>query len=131
MNESKRQQKFSRLLQKDLGDIFQRNTRGILGKEFVTVSHVAITPDLSFAKVYLSMMMVPNKEELITRINDRKSEIRKDLGNLIGKQVRIIPDLRFYIDEVEERAARLDALIDSLDIPPAPEEDKNDSEKED
>ena len=65
MNESKRQQKVAKLLQKDLGDIFQRDVRGILGGAFVTIADVKITPDLSIAMVYISMMLVKDKEELV------------------------------------------------------------------
>jgi len=126
MNESKRQQKVAKLLRKDLGDIFLKDTRGILGGAFVTVTYVQISPDLSIAMVYISMMLVPNKEELIDRINERKSEIRGVLGNKIGKQVRIIPHLKFFIDTVEEEANKLDKLIDDLHIPPA--KDTNDTD---
>lgn len=124
MEQGKRQLKVSRLLLKDLGDIFQRDNRGILEGAFVTVTDVQITPDLSIARVYVSMMLVENKEGLIDRINERKSEIRKILGNKIGKQVRIVPDLMFYIDEVEEQAEHLDQIIDQLNIPPSKGEDK-------
>lgn len=125
MEESKRQLKVSKLLQKDLGEIFQRDTRGILEGAFVTLAEVKISPDLSIARVYLSMMLVNDKEALIERINQRKSEIRKILGNKIGKQVRIVPDLMFFVDEVEEDAIHLDKLIDELDIPPSDEDSDN------
>ncbi len=121
MNESKRQQKVARLLQKDLSDIIHKDKMGIFGSSFVTVAAVGVTPDLSIARVYLSMFM-ENKEELLEKINHHKSEIRRELGNKIGKQVRIVPDLQFFIDELEERAARIDKLIDDLNIPPADED---------
>lgn len=120
MNESKRQQKFSRLLQKDLSDIIHKDKMGIFGSTFVTVAAVQVSPDLSIARVYLSMFM-ENKEELLDKINHHKSEIRRELGNKIGKQVRIVPDLQFFIDEIEERAARIDKIIDDLNIPPTDE----------
>ncbi len=122
MNESKRQQKFAKLIQKDLGDIFLKDTRGILGNAFITVADVHISPDLALAKVYLSMMMVDDKVGLIETINERKSEIRRILGNKIGKQVRIVPDLLFLVDEVQERASKIDKLIEGLDIPKSPED---------
>ena len=96
------------------GEIFQKDSRGILKGAFVTVSDVKMSPDLSIARVYISMMLVKDREGLINAINERKSEIRKILGNKIGKQVRIVPDLQFYIDELEETAQRLDKLIDDL-----------------
>jgi ribosome-binding factor A len=125
MNESKRQQKFSKLIRKDLSEIFQKDKMGIFQNSFVTIADVKITPDLSLARIYLSMFM-PNKEEMLEKVLLHKSEIRRDLGNRIGKQVRIVPDLEFYIDEVEERAARIDKIISDLEIPPeeeSPEED--------
>lgn len=122
MNESKRQQKFAKLIQKDLGEIFQQDKRGILEGAFITVADVLMTPDLSIAKIYLSMMMVKDKNALIDKIMARKSEIRKALGNKIGKQVRIVPDLHFYIDELQENATRIDKIIDDLDIPSSDEE---------
>lgn len=125
MQESTRQQKYSRLIQRDISDIFQKDKMGIFSKTFVSVVDVKISPDLSVAKIYLSMMMVKDKEALLEKINLHKSEIRRELGNKIGKQVRIIPQLIFIIDEVEERASRIDQIIDNLDIPPADEEDDN------
>lgn len=122
MNESKRQQKVAKLLLKDLGEIFQRDTRGILDGEFVTIADVQITPDLSIAFVNISMMLVKDKERLIDQINSRKSEIRRELGNKIGKQVRIVPDLKFFIDNVQENADRMDKIIDQLNIPPTKED---------
>ena len=127
MNESKRQKKVARLLQKELGDIFQKDPRNILENAFVTIMDVGITPDLSIARVYISMMLVKNQQELIDKINHRKSEIRGILGRRVGKQLRIIPELVFYRDEIQENASRLDALIDNLDIPPADVEGETDN----
>lgn len=124
MNESKRQQKFSRLIQKDLSDILQKDKYGIRGGDFVTVADVEISADLAIAKIYLSMMLVNEKENLLQRINERKPELRKLLGNKIGKQVRKVPELIFYIDEVEEQAARIEEILKNLDIPPETGEDQ-------
>jgi ribosome-binding factor A len=112
-----RQQKFSRLIQKELSDVFQRDKRGILENAFVTIADVRVSPDLGVAKIYISMMLVKNKEDVLQKINKRKKEIRKALGDKIAKQVRIVPELIFYIDETEEEAQRLEKLIDNLAIP--------------
>lgn len=124
MNESTRQLKYSKLILKDLSDIFQKDKIGIFGQSFITIADVRISPDLSIAKVYLSMLMEKDKQGMIEKITSHKSEIRKVLGNKIGKQVRIVPDLLFFIDEVEENASKIDKLIDSLDIPPAESEEE-------
>ena len=118
---STRQQKFARLIQKELSDIFQRDKRGLLDNAFITIADVRINPDLSIAKVYISMMLAKDKEAILNKLNSRKKEIRKTLGEKIRNQVRIIPDLIFYIDEVEENAQRIEKLIKSLNIPPASE----------
>jgi len=114
-----RQNKFNRLIQKELSEIFQRDKKGILDNTFISVADVRISTDLSVAKVYISMMLVKDKQSILEKISSSKSEIRKELGNRIGKQVRIIPDLVFYIDDVEENAMRMDELIKGLNIPPA------------
>jgi len=119
MAESTRQQKYSKLIQKELSDIFLRDQRGILDNAFITIADVRMSPDLSVARVYISMLLVKEKEKVLENITSRKSEIRKALGNRIGKQVRIIPELIFFKDEVEENATRLDELIKNLNIPPA------------
>ena len=119
MAETTRQQKYSKLIQKELSDIFLRDKRGILDNAFVTIADVRMSPDLSVARIYISMLLVKEKEKVLENITLRKSEIRKALGNRIGKQVRIIPELIFFKDEVEENATRLDELIKNLNIPPA------------
>ena len=118
MAASTRQQKFARLIQKELSDIFQKDKKGILENTFVTLADVRVNPDLSVAKVYVSMMLAKDKQSTLERINNHKKEIRKELGLRIGKQVRIIPELIFYVDEVEEDALRMEALLKSLNIPP-------------
>lgn len=114
-----RQQKFAKLIQKELSDIFQQNKRGFLDNIFVTIAEVQVSPDLAVARVYISMMLVKDKKAVLETINTHKKEIRKALGQRIGKQVRIVPELIFNIDEVEENAARIEDLIKSLNIPPA------------
>ncbi|HLZ17786.1 MAG TPA: 30S ribosome-binding factor RbfA [Cyclobacteriaceae bacterium] len=112
-----RQQKYGRLIQKELGDIFLRDKRGIIGNAFITIAEVRMSPDLSVAKVYLSMMLAKDKKVILAQITDHKSEIRKALGDRIRNQARIVPELVFFIDEVEENAQRMEDLIKSLNIP--------------
>jgi ribosome-binding factor A len=116
---STRQQKFSRLIQKELSDVFQRDRRGILGNTFITIADVRVSPDLGVARIYISMLLAKDKQKTLDALNVHKKEIRKALGDKIGKQVRIIPELIFEIDEVEEKAQRIEDLIKNLNIPPA------------
>lgn len=114
---SKRQQKFSRQLQKDLSEIFQKDPRGYFGDSLVTLTGVEVSPDLSFAKLFLSVFPIKNAEDVFFRLSEKKSEVRKQLGIKIGKRVRIIPELAFFHDDTQEHASKMDQLISGLNIP--------------
>lgn len=114
-----RQQKVGRLIQKELSDIFQRDQRGLLGNTFITIVEVRMSPDLSLAKVYISMMLTKDKKATLAKLDQHKKEIRKALGDRIRNQARIIPELAFLIDEVQEKAEHMDDLLKNLHIPPA------------
>ncbi|CAA9269124.1 MAG: Ribosome-binding factor A [uncultured Cytophagales bacterium] len=124
--DNKRQQKFSRLIQKELGDIFQREGKAHFGSAFITVTRVEVSPDLGVARIYLSFMLAPSKQMLLEDIREKTKLIRQSLGNRIRHQARVIPELVFFLDETAEYAAKMDTLISGLNIPPAPEEDPND-----
>lgn len=124
--ESKRQQKFSRLIQKELADIFQREVPHLFGGAFISVSTVRVSPDLGLARTYLSVMMAPNPQEVLLEVRLNAKTIRHHLAQRIKNQVRIIPELTFYLDDSAEYAANMDKLFSGLEIPPAPEEDEND-----
>lgn len=119
MTGSTRQQKVGKLIQKEMSDIFQRDRKGLLDNAFLSIVEVRVSPDLSVAKLYLSMLLVKDKQALLQKINDHKKEFRKLLGDKVGKQLRIVPEIVFYLDEVEENAQRLDDIIKNLNIPPA------------
>ncbi|GHN00119.1 ribosome-binding factor A [Cytophagales bacterium WSM2-2] len=114
---SVRQQKYGRLIQKELSDIFLRDKRSILDNVFITIAEVKMSPDLSVAKVFISMTLAKDKNAVLANINIHKSEIRKALGDRIRNQARIIPELVFVIDEVEENAQRIEDLLKNLNIP--------------
>jgi ribosome-binding factor A len=77
-----------------------------------------MSPDLGVAKIYISMMLAKDKQLTLEKMNARKGEIRKALGEKIRKQVRVIPELIFIIDETEENAIKLEELLKNLHIPP-------------
>ncbi|MFC5409000.1 30S ribosome-binding factor RbfA [Larkinella bovis] len=124
--ESKRQQKVARLVQKDLSEIFQRDSRHLFNGAFITVTNVRVSPDLSIARVYLSFLATPNKELLLELIKEKGKAIRQQLADRVRHQLRIIPELHYYLDDTAEYAAKMDALFANLEIPPAPEEDDED-----
>jgi ribosome-binding factor A len=115
---STRQQKFGRLIQKELSDIFLRDKRGILEHTLITIADVKMSPDLSVARIYISMTLAKDKNQVLDKLNENKKDIRRALGEKIGKQVRIVPEIIFYIDEVEDNAKRIEDIIKNLNIPP-------------
>jgi len=125
--ESKRQQKYSKLIQKEIGEIFQKEAKHLLGNSFVTVSRVMVSPDLGLARVYLSFLLEKDKP-VFDKINDKKSELRKHLGNRIGKSVRIIPEIALFMDDSASYAQHMDKVISDLEIPEAPEQDEEDED---
>lgn len=119
--DSKRQQKFSRQIQKDLSEIFQKDMRNAFGNAFITITDVKVTPDLSIARIYLSFMLANDKQGLMQEIREKTKQIRGVLGQRIRHQARIIPELEFFLDDTAEYAAKMDRIISSLDIPPLKE----------
>jgi ribosome-binding factor A len=110
--ESTRQLKVSRLLQKDLGEIFQRESSSLFHKAMITVTKVHVTPDLNIAKVYLSLFATESKEDLLKHIQLHGKEIRYKLGKRIGKQVRTVPELFFYLDDSLDYIENIERLLD-------------------
>ena len=127
--ESKRQQKVARQLQKDLSEIFQREVphlfNGPAPGAFITVTSVRVSPDLSVARVYLSFLATKNKEMLLDSIREKSKVLRQLLGNRVRHQLRIVPELSFYLDDTIEYADKMDKLFSGLDIPPAPDEEED------
>lgn len=94
-----RQNRISRLVQKELSDIFQKNAASLFQGKMVTVTVVKVSPDLSVAKVYLSVFPVNEKEKFIEYVNTVEGQVRYDLGKRVRHQLRIIPHLTFFIDD--------------------------------
>jgi ribosome-binding factor A len=120
--DSKRQHKYAKLILKDLAEIFQQQYRDSFNPAFVTLTDLEVSPDLGIASVYVSVLPFSEKDRVLASIEHKKSHIRGELGKRIGKQARIVPDLRFFLDDTEENATKMDALFDNLHIPPASEE---------
>ena len=105
-----RQNKIARLLQKELSLIFQEQTRSLHGV-MVSVTRVKISPDLSICTAYLSIFPSEKGEELIQNITKNEKQIRYELGTRVRYQLRIIPELRFFIDDSLDYIKRIDELL--------------------
>ena len=106
-----RQNKVGRLVQKELADIFLRNKQVLFSNAFITVTTVRATPDLSIAKVYLSLFGVADKEALLEKIKEHGWAIRKELGARVKNQLRKVPELTFFIDDSLDYAEHIDNLL--------------------
>ena len=105
-----RQNKIARLLQKELAEIFQSQTRMMRGV-MVSVTRVKVSPDLSICTAHLSIFPSNKGEELLRNINANEKSVRNELGKRIRNQVRIIPELRFFIDDSLDYIERIDELL--------------------
>lgn len=108
--ETTRQNKIARLIQKELGDIFLLQAKAMPGV-LVSVSIVRISPDMSYARVYLSVFPSERSEEIVKNINANMKAIRFELGNRVRHQLRIIPELKFFVDDSLDYAAHIDELL--------------------
>ena len=108
--EPTRQNKISRLIQKELSEIFLLQTKSMNGV-LVSVSAVRITPDMSIARVYLSVFPSERSQEIVKNINDNMKSIRYELGTRVRHQLRIIPELKFFVDDSLDYPERIDELL--------------------
>ena len=105
-----RQNRIARLLQKELSLIFQSQTRMMHGT-MVSVTRVKVSPDLGICTAYLSICPSEKSEELLKNITANEKTIRYELGTRVRNQLRIIPELRFFIDDSLDYIERIDELL--------------------
>ena len=106
-----RQQKINKQLQKDLADIFQQQGMQAYNGAMISVTGVRITPDLSIAKVYLSIFPSAKVKEVMEIVNENNKAIRGELGCRVRHQLRIVPELAFYVDDSLDYVERIDDLL--------------------
>lgn len=108
--ESTRQAKIARLLQKELSEIFRKQTaklRGVL----VSVSTVRVSPDLSIARAYLSVFPSDKGQEVVNEVNRSAKTIRYELAQIVRHQLRKTPELTFYLDDSLDYIQNIDNLL--------------------
>lgn len=112
--ESRRQEKFAKLLQRDLGDIFLQKAASLFKGSFITISGVKVSPDLGYAKIYLSFFKAGNNAELLDAIRLNTREIRHELAGKIKNQVRKVPELEFFLDESLDYVERMEKVFKGI-----------------
>lgn len=109
--DSTRQNKVARLIQKDLSEIFQGLSRDILQSKMVTITIVRMSPDLALAKVYLSIFPSENLKDFLEIFKKHTAHFRYQLGLRVKNQLRIVPEIAFYIDDSLDYAERIEELL--------------------
>jgi ribosome-binding factor A len=99
------------LIQKEIGDIFQRNSSSIYPGIMLTVTVVRVTPDLSLAKIYISVFPTDKQDKVLEAINQTNKNLRHELGKRVKNQLRVIPELSFYIDDSLDYAENINNLL--------------------
>ena len=108
---SKRQLQVARELQKDLAEIIRSKGMAAFGGAMVSVTEVRISPDLSVAKVYLSVFPSSKAEAVMEQINENSRALRGELGHVVAKQMRIVPELAIFLDTSLDYAEHIGELL--------------------
>lgn len=109
--DSVRQNKVSRLIQKELSTLFQQECKEYCASSMVSITSVRVSPDLSYAKIYVSIFPSNTVEKIMDNLSNYNKNIRFLLGKKVGKQLRIIPELRFFVDDSLDYIEKIDTLL--------------------
>jgi ribosome-binding factor A len=114
MQEGKRQKQIAGLLFEEISSIFQRLGLTMIDGGMVSLSSVKVTPDLLEARIYLSFFQVKDSKETMKKIQERGWEIKKELTARVGKQLRRMPVLQFYLDDTLEHVFKMEELFKKI-----------------
>ncbi len=125
--DSTRQLKYNRLFQKEIGELFSREGRNFYGNAMVTVTNVRVSPDLGIANIQVSIFGVKDSNATLEQIRKHTREIRHQLGNSIRHQARIIPELKFFLDDSLNYVEKMEKLFKEIKTPPPTEEPESEN----
>ena len=114
MTEGKRQKQVAARINQELNNIFLRMGLNMQDGGMISISSVKITPDLYEARIYLSFFKVKDNDAVLSKIQAKTKEIRKELGNSIRNQLRSIPEITFYIDDTLDYVFRIEELLNKI-----------------
>lgn len=114
MTEGKRQKQVANEIAKELNDIFLKMSLTMVDGGMVSIASVKVTPDLYEARIYLSLFQVKDAEAVLEKFKDLSSEIRGELGKRMRHQLRIIPQLTFYLDDTLDYVFKIEKLLDDI-----------------
>ena len=108
-----RQKQVGELIRRTFSTILMQEGRFIYGSEaLVTVTNVMVSPDMGQAKIYLSIYNTDDKANIILEMEENSSRLRHSLGNALGKTLRRIPSLEFFLDDTVDEMYRVERLLD-------------------
>jgi ribosome-binding factor A len=111
--ESTRQKKVARLVQKEIADIFLRKGIEYAPGKLISITRVRVSPDLSFARIYISIFPSDNHTGILHTIQEHSHKIRFELGHKVKSQLRIVPDIAFFLDDSLDYIDKIDKLLKS------------------
>ncbi len=114
MEESKRQKQVAGVVQEEMNAIFLRFGLNMIDGGMVSISHVKVTPDLLEARIYLSLFKVADQGSVLKKIEDRKGEIKRELGNRVKQQFRRVPELKFFKDDTLDQVFRMEEIFKKI-----------------
>lgn len=110
---STRQNKISRLIQREMADILLKMNKAQFSGKLISVTIVRITKDLGIARIYLSIFPSEFAKDILEEIRSQSKQLRGELGRKVGRSLRVIPDLEFYVDDSLDYIDNIDKLLDS------------------
>ncbi|TCJ14333.1 30S ribosome-binding factor RbfA [Flaviaesturariibacter flavus] len=114
MQEGKRQKQVAGLIQEEVNDIFRRLGMSMMDGGMVSVSSVKVTPDLLEARIYLSLFQVSDQKATLKKIAEREWEIKRELATRVGRQLRRMPELRFFLDDTLDYVFKMENIFDQI-----------------
>src|SRR5215203_5348057 len=130
MQENKRQKQISGLINEELAVIFQHLGLNIINGGMVSISSVKITPDLLEARVYLSIFNAPDNNAILSKIQERGWEIKKELAAKVKHQLRRIPDLKYYLDDTLDHVFKMENIFKQIKTDEGEQNEGEDESKE-
>lgn len=114
MQEGKRQKQIAGLLNEELNAIFQRLGLTMINGGMVSIVTVKVTPDLLEARIYLSLFQTGDPQATLKKIEERAWEIKKELTARVAKQLRRMPELKFYLDDTLDHVFKMEDLFKKI-----------------
>lgn len=129
MEESKRQKQVAALLNEELSDIFRRLGLNVIHNGMISIASVKVTPDLLEARIYLSFFQIEDQAAMLQNIKDRNWEIKRELAARVGKQLRRMPELQYFIDDTLDYVFKMEKLFSEIQKPTPPAAESNEETK--